>query len=419
MRYERQPWDLIEAHLEIVVAGVGQVGLAPLVAVQRRSDGFWLAAGGGAWAAPFATNAMVEVGAVNEPGRYLYTVPAARLDYREAEYVIQMREAVTPVLEYVRVAALRLDEPSVHRSLAFTRVSGEPLTLSASAPDAGGLNFDVAALPAGADSDFEGRTILVLTATGRVVLRRIADWDAGLNRIVLSAAVGAAIAIGDEAIILDYSMSAADVEAAAEALVFATINDEGGVGSDYAHQAGALHAGGTRFYTSTSPGVARSASFAGRLAVYHRVGGGSSQTELVRIVQIANDGADYFDVLRLNGTAVPAPGFAVGDLLFVLQRNDPTVDEMLDEPMAAHDTDGTFGDHIRRMLGIRQQNTRIINTAWNAAGLPTTGSVYIYDSAADLGADADPWPLATGRYNFTATYDGSGRLTSYVSSKAL
>ena len=83
--------------------------------------------------------------------------------------------------------------------------------------------------------------------------------------------------------------------------------------------------------------------------------------------------------------------------------------------MGAHDTLGTFGDNIRRMLGIRQQNNRIINTAWNANGLPTTGFVLVYDSAADLNADANPWPLATGRYDFTATYDGAGRLTAYTS----
>lgn len=419
MRFERQLWNAIEARLEIVVAGVPQGGLAPLMAIQRQSDGFYLDIGAGVWAAAFAANAMTAPDPINLLGYYTRAVPVAFLDYRESEYLIQMREAVTPIVEYVRIAPLRLDEPSAHRSLAFTRVSGEPATLSASAADAVGFNFDVAALPAGADSDFEGRTIAVFTTAGRVVLRRIADWDTGINRIVLSSAVGGGIAIGDEAIILDYSASAVSAEAAIAALVGATINDEGGVGAGYAHEAVALHAAGTRFYTSTSPGVARSASFAGRLAVFHRVGGGSSQTELVRIAQIANDGADYFDVLRLDGTAVPAPGFVAGDLLFVLHRNDPTVDEMMEEPMAAHDTDGTFGDGQRRMLGIRQQNTRIVNTAWNAGGLPTTGSVLIYDSSADLAADVDPWPLATGRYNFTATYDGSGRLTAYTSSKVL
>lgn len=89
-----------------------------------------------------------------------------------------------------------------------------------------------------------------------------------------------------------------------------------------------------------------------------------------------------------------------------------------DEEIADHEAIDSLGDGLRRMLGLRQENSRIRNTAWNADGKPTTGLVLVYDNAADAAADTSPgWALASGKYAFTATYDASGRLVEYLSTK--
>ena len=61
MRHETQRWDKITAYAEIVIAGAGQTGKSPTVAIKRLSDNQWLASGGGSWAAGFATNTMGEI----------------------------------------------------------------------------------------------------------------------------------------------------------------------------------------------------------------------------------------------------------------------------------------------------------------------------------------------------------------------
>jgi hypothetical protein len=70
MRQETQHFDQVKASIEVVTAGTGQTGLSPTVAIQRISDGQWLANGGGSWAAGFATNPLVETDINNLPGHY-------------------------------------------------------------------------------------------------------------------------------------------------------------------------------------------------------------------------------------------------------------------------------------------------------------------------------------------------------------
>ena len=319
-RHERQPWNRIKATTEIVVAGVAVTGHTVQCAIKRKSDGRFLANGGGSWAAGYAQNTMAEVDAGNTPGLYQYSVPAADLSRDEAEYFIEVKAALLA--------------PMPNALLEFVHVQ----------PD-------------------------------------------------------------HEAMVGD--------------LVEAIINTEGiadPAADGASHTASALHAGGTKFYATTlATFVTDPTKVQGRIAVFRRVGGGSTDHELVRITDAANDGTDHFVVQRMDGSAIPAPGIAASDLLFVLNANDPTADEILDEPMAAHNTLGTLGDNIRRTLSLRQENVRVINLTFHASGAPETGSLYIYDSAGALTGDSDPWPAATGQYDFTATYDGSGRLTSYES----
>ena len=71
------------------------------------------------------------------------------------------------------------------------------------------------------------------------------------------------------------------------------------------------------------------------------------------------------------------------------------------------------GNDLYRVLLLRQQNMRVTNLTFHALGQPETGTVEIYEIAADATADTN----VIGEYSFIATYDGSGRLTSYVSVK--
>ena len=70
-------------------------------------------------------------------------------------------------------------------------------------------------------------------------------------------------------------------------------------------------------------------------------------------------------------------------------------------------------DDLIRMLGLRQQNMRQTNATFHVSGQPETGTIRIYADAADAIADTGH----IGEYSFNATYDGSGQLLSYVSTK--
>jgi YD repeat-containing protein len=90
-----------------------------------------------------------------------------------------------------------------------------------------------------------------------------------------------------------------------------------------------------------------------------------------------------------------------------------TQGKVLDEAVADHLTANTIGEAIHRNVALRHHNTRITNTAWNAAGQPTAGTIKHYGNKANTLADVS----ATGTYAYTATYDADGRLTSHVSTR--
>jgi hypothetical protein len=102
-----QHWNAIRAAYDF-----GAAGLAPTCAIQRRSDGQWLQAGGGSWGAGYATNPMVEVDGTNLIGVYEYDVPSARLTYAQglSGYRIKMIEGATEVFQDVHVLRSEWDE---------------------------------------------------------------------------------------------------------------------------------------------------------------------------------------------------------------------------------------------------------------------------------------------------------------------
>lgn len=106
MRHETQRWDLISVSFEAVAGGVGDAGLTPTVAIQRKSDGLYLQSGGGSWGAGFATNNMTEVDASNQPGLYEYAVPSGQLSRTAGAdgYFVKVVESVNSLLEYSSIS---------------------------------------------------------------------------------------------------------------------------------------------------------------------------------------------------------------------------------------------------------------------------------------------------------------------------
>jgi hypothetical protein len=313
MRHETPQFDQIFAHLEVVIAGVGQAGLAPVCSIQRVNDGFWLAAGGLSFAAPFATNPLVEPDAVNLPGKYEFKIPTATIDpvLGIPGYRIKITEAVNSILEYVHAVPLR------------RAAWAEPRT-----------TFPVAGT--------FGET------TGQEILR------SG------TAAAGAAGSI--------------TLDAGAPALV------------DFFKHALVVIIAGTGLNQSR------------RITAYSALRVASVDPNWV----IAPDATSAFKIVAQGEAAVDEASL---------------VDAIWDEGIAGHATDGTFGDHMRRMLSLRQSNMRVVWDTYASNGQPSHGFAYIYNSKADLDADVTPFPLATGKYEITAAYDGSGRVTSYKSGK--
>ncbi len=71
------------------------------------------------------------------------------------------------------------------------------------------------------------------------------------------------------------------------------------------------------------------------------------------------------------------------------------------------------GEDLFRVLALRQANMRQTNLTFHSSGQPETGTVKIYRTPADATGDIN----VAGEYAFTATYDGSGQLLSYVSTR--
>ncbi|KYK22697.1 hypothetical protein AYK24_00285 [Thermoplasmatales archaeon SG8-52-4] len=74
-----------------------------------------------------------------------------------------------------------------------------------------------------------------------------------------------------------------------------------------------------------------------------------------------------------------------------------------------HVTPGTFGDAIRRTLGLSKQNIRIINQVFDNAGRLVSSTIRIFENATDLENNAN----YIAEYKMTATYDAQGKNTNY------
>jgi len=77
---------------------------------------------------------------------------------------------------------------------------------------------------------------------------------------------------------------------------------------------------------------------------------------------------------------------------------------------------GSMADLLLQATGLMGRHHRVTYATFTGSGnnLPATGTMKIYESAVDASADTN----VKATYNFTASYDGQDRLTSYLSTKA-
>lgn len=436
MRYTRQSWKAVTARLELVVGGFGQTGLNPTVAIQRLSDSQWLAAGGGSWAPGFATNPLVEIDAANQPGMYEYAVPGARLDFAasQAGYRLKYAEAGLPATEYEYLT------PEV----AFSGLIGAGL---ATAGGPSGVTLDVWAPPVA--NVWLDMLVTIVDGTGGGQSRRIVGYSAarvanvapdwGTNPDATSVCVvhagGAADLRGYLGLVPPNFVSGrfdADmggIQPAPRDAIADQVWDEVAGGHNAPTTTGAglnsltaaipatvlvsAEISATTGTTTTllAPAVATSDFYKdSKLVIIKGVGQG--QERMITGYTVGRVAA------HAAWTTNPTPGastIAVVPALPVL-----TVSDIMTASMSAYETAGTFGNHVNRILRLRQENMRVVYTAWSTHGQPTAGYVLAYASSADLATDVGPaWALAKGRYDFAATYDGDLQLTGYQSVRTL
>jgi len=439
-------------------AGVPQTGLSPTV-TWRYEDGS---------GSPGAAPTVNELDAVNAPGWYYFdasptkkivvtvdgtaTVPNAERyvgmvisqdDYAttEARLAVLDTAIADHVWDEARAghvgagtfgAGVLVDGVNagaiVAASFGAAAIDGAALAATASAEIADAVWDEARAGHVGAGTFGEGVLVESVNAGGIVA----ASFAAG----AIDAAAIATDAIDSDAIATD-ALAALELDASAVAEIADGVWDEllqahvsGGSAGEAMdrmfrsmirtegsseHIADANDVAGEKFYAPNVPVLGRSGSFAMRRALFTRTTTGIQ--EVCRVIEINESppGDRYFRVAEPLATKITG-GVAIGDKLVVMNVDDPSADEIMGEPMAAHDTDGTFGDNIRRVLALRQSNMRTVWDTWTAAGQPTHGFVYVYDSKADLVADTAPWALSTGKYEITQSYTGINP-TTYISTK--
>jgi len=85
----------------------------------------------------------------------------------------------------------------------------------------------------------------------------------------------------------------------------------------------------------------------------------------------------------------------------------------LDTSAALLDYSGEIGNEITRILGLTQENFRILSQVYDGQGNLTSAAIRLYNSAADCDADINHFAA----YDITATYDANNRCTSYKVTK--
>lgn len=341
MRSETQQWEAVAVRLEVVNAGVGETGLAPVATLQRVSDSLWYDFGSNDFTS--ATPVLLSMtGVVGLDGLYEFVPAFPSLSPPSGAGVEGYRFTASEPTHLIRETG--------HISVVSAGISADDV-----------WNYDV-------DN----------TAQGNAAGSRLRN-------------ASEAVALGE------------------------------GARRDPLHFANAPSGPPDgKFYTATiTPSAEATEAYAGRRAILWIATLNKSFSCVIEAV--ANDGADYFQLAREDG-GVWDLNIAASDRLIVatelFQSFDATA--VWSEPTSGYTVAGTFGEGFRRMLALRQENMRVVYTAWNEVNVPTDGVIYIYPSKAALDADSGGTGVgAFGSYSFTANFGGTPAIqpTEYTSGK--
>lgn len=397
MRHENQNWYSLTITLEAVAAGTGITGLAPTASLYRRGDGKWFDPASGFTAASPVLISLSAVDAVNFPGLYAYRVPtgyclepsstngqAANLPY----YIATIKETKSKILEHVGITTTI---PAFDSTTATYGASGGTFGLFSFVTFAGKIWDQPRASHTLTNSFGEYVNIPISDAT---VANAV--WNEDISTQTVYTQAGTVLS----------------------KLGFETGLSETNAG-DNMHVCSVQDSIGKFYGTNVpAPSADVTAAYAGRVAILHDNGTTNRNYSYV-VASVATDGSgNYFQLQKEDGTAITRM-FKVGYRLFVLNKKftDTSVSSIWSEPMAGYSVAGTFGESFRRMLALRQENMKVVYTAWNAANVPTAGKVYIYPSKSALDADTgDTGVGALGSYSFTGTFDVL-KPTKYSSAK--
>jgi len=373
--------------LELVMGGVPVTG-TPEFAICRIFDQQWW--NGTAFASGTRIDfAMPQVtyGATVVQGVHHYQIPAGKCtrpaDEAQDGYFVIMTDPSNGILEHMRVHVTNLPAWADNRA-DYTGVGtfGEGVLVhhcNTDSIDAGSIATDAfGSLELAADAAAEIAT---------------AVWEANIGGFSVAGQAGKDV----HDLILSQVMQTG---ATPDGRFTSTITN--GVGKVYAANV-------------PTPATADANALVGLTCALRTATGGA----FYKVASVQNDGSGDFLQLVTVDTGSTTIAISTNDFAFV-QMAQPTASAaaMWDEAMSAHTTGGTFGDGIRRILGLRQSNMRVVYTAWNAANVPTAGTVYIYDSKADADADvAGTGVGSTGSYAWSASFSGTLQPTMYSSTK--
>jgi len=408
MRQETQHWYELTAFLEQVFGGVPASGLSPECFIMRIFDGLWYNPGTALFDSPTpVSNLMTPYAGAVAPGAYKFSPAPGSLARPEDEaqkgYLVRMEEGSTNTFEYAFVHVTNQQAWAADR-VDYTAVGtfGEGVNM-----------YDALAGSIKATSFAAGAINAAAIATNAIDADALAT-DAAVE-------IAGAVWTHDISAIVDPNQAGHNLRS----LMLGELIVNGSLLAvpDCRHSAvSPSTAPAGKFYSSTNPAPSTKATeaYVDQQAMLYI--SADFQSYPVKITGVASDGTGNHFTLEHTDAATWDIDIAVNDLLIVtthpFSAGTPSLGAVWDEPTASHIAAGSFGEEFRRLLALRQQNMRVVYTAWSASNVPTAGTIYIYASQADMQADSGGTGVGSiGSYDFTATFNGSLQPTEYTSGK--
>jgi hypothetical protein len=88
--------SIAQIYFDLIVAGAGVTGQAPVIAIERGADGLWWNAATSLFQTAYVENPMAELDAINWPGRYVFEFDHAKDDLVSTVFLIKMANGGTP-----------------------------------------------------------------------------------------------------------------------------------------------------------------------------------------------------------------------------------------------------------------------------------------------------------------------------------